>query len=79
MTQKVARDYVLLRQLQDLDDDTLVGAHEVATLLDMSPVTIRHHRVAWLPKPLVGSRLQRWRLGTVREAIRERSCTPKSA
>lgn len=65
------RDYTLLLQLQELDDETLVGAHEVATLLDLSPVTIRHHKVSWLPKPLLGYRRQRWRLGAVRAAIRQ--------
>ena len=65
------RDYTLLLQLQELDDETLIGAQEVATLLDLSPVTIRHHKVSWLPKPLLGHRRQRWRLGAVRAAIRQ--------
>lgn len=65
------RDYTLLLQLQELDDETLVSAQEVATLLDLSPVTIRHHKVSWLPKPLLGYRRQRWRLGAVRAAIRQ--------
>lgn len=76
MPEGMTRDYTLLRVLQDLEDDTLVGAHEVAALLDLSPITIRHHRITWLPKPIDGCRRQRWRLGSIREAIRIRSCSP---
>lgn len=72
---KTKRDYFLLKQLQDLNDETLVGALEVATLLDISPVTVRHRKVPGLPAPVAGLHLQRWRLGPVRQWIREQDCS----
>lgn len=72
---KAKRDYLLLKQLQELDDETLVGALEVAALLDISPVTVRHRKVPKLPAPVAGLHLQRWRLGIVRQWIREQDCS----
>lgn len=71
---KVGRDYILMRQLQDLDDDTLIGANEMAALLGLSSITIRHRKVRGLPLPLEGFHLQRWRIGTIRSWIRGQGC-----
>lgn len=61
----------LVTELIALPDDVLVGAEAVGLIMDLSPLTVRQRRNATIPRPLAGLRVLRWRLGDVRQKLRE--------
>jgi hypothetical protein len=68
--------FQILKQLEQLGDDVLIGVAEVSAMIDYSIPIIRQRRVRNLPEPLKPRRL-RWRLGTIREFLR--GATPPAA
>lgn len=66
------RDYELAAKLSRAGDDMLVGPVEVAALTGLSATTIGKRKVVSLPTPLPGVRRLLWRLGDVRQWMRQR-------
>lgn len=67
------RDYVLLKTLTEMGDDTWIGPAELACLLGYAERTITQRR-AEIPQPdKRAKRHLRWRLGDVREWMKSRT------
>lgn len=65
-----ADDHELIHQLSRYDDDTYINVFEMAALTGFSPHSIRQRKIKALPKPDTRVKALRWRLGDVREFIR---------
>ena len=61
----------LVTELVALPDDVLISAEAVGLIMDLSPLTVRQRRNPTIPRPLAGLRVLRWRLGDVRQKLRE--------
>jgi hypothetical protein len=64
-----------LAALVNLPDDALVTVQQVAALYSCSPRHVWREAGRLIPGPVAVGRLKRWRIGTLREHIRN-GCKP---
>lgn len=63
-------DYETIQKIQKLGDDVLIGVAEVAALTGFSILTVRQRKLPGL-EPVPGLSRLRWRLGDLRQWMRE--------
>ncbi len=72
-SEQIQANYLSPIDLADMPDDTLISLRSVLPMIQVSRTTLwRMINAGQFPQPIrIGTRLNRWHLGAVREVVRQ--------